>query len=147
MKKRTRVVAWIMLVYSAWFSVFLLLWALPYTHLLPHFVPSSMPSGMLQNILPVCIQVPLWIFLLKRRTWAWWGLTIIYCGLALFTLYWVACTPSYWLARGRTAIIPIVLMTILNLLLRSIFVLPLFFLLTDRPRGWDAMHEALSTKH
>jgi len=85
----------------------------------------------------------LWILLLKRRTWAWWGLTVIYCGFALLVLYGVALTPSYWLARGKT-FGPIVVMTILKLVMGAVFLIPLFFLLTDRPGGWK---KALSTKH
>jgi hypothetical protein len=141
MKKRTRVVAWIMLIYSAWVSVLLLLWALPYTHLLPHYIPSSMPKGVLRSILPVCMQLPLWIYLLKNQSWAWWGLTALYSVGALWMFCRIAYIPHYWLARGKTLgfVVP---MVIYGLLFYSIFLCPLFFLLTDRPGGWRKVSEA-----
>lgn len=131
-RKRTRVVAWIMLVWSAYGLL-----SVPFFFLSRHRLDLWAVVGMAG----FTIAFPLWILLLRGRTWAWWGLTILYCGLALLVLYGVAFTPSYLLARGKT-LGPIVAMTVVKLIAGSISMLPLFFLLTDRPGGWGKVSEA-----
>ena len=131
MKKRTRVVAWIcmlvwvcLLAWSAYGSILTLSWG-------GHDPPWQTILGWAGLVLPI---LP-WVFLLRRQPWAWWVLTIIYCGLALSALYGLALTPGYWWHR-RHDVPAVAMMTAFRLVWEAILCLPVFFLLTDRPGGW-----------
>ena len=126
MKKRTRVLAWIMLVYSAYGCLVAL----------PMLVFRPLPATWLTiGILSVVVQLPLWLYLLKWRPWAWWGLTVLYSIGLIVEIRKLALTPGYWLDRG-VALPGMAVRTTLGLVFDLVFLIPIFFLLTDRPGGW-----------
>ena len=136
MKRRTRLVAFI-------FSAFSL-----YYFATAGFLTAGLASGAILGSRPVSgnprlllwmwaagLIWPFWWALLKRRPWAWWALTVLYAGGMIVEIRKLVLTPGYWLARGLT-IPDMAVRTTLGLAFDLIFLLPLLFLLTDRPGGW-----------
>ena len=132
MKKRTRVVAWIFLVYSAG-SCLLFFPVMLMTHW------RNVVPGVLWSI-----QWPLWIGLIGHRKWAWRPLATIYIAMFLFMLQHVARLPGFYAAHpGMSHRLPMVLMGNIGATL-VMTVLPLIILLTDRPSGWRPPTEPVS---
>jgi len=125
MQHRTRVVAWIFLVYSALCMLFLL-WIV--------FVAESSVLGFEVVLrLPNAVVWVFWLFLLRERKWAWWALVTTYAGMAVLGLLFpilpvCACSDNQGLEAALASIIPTVLV-------------PLIFLLTDPPSGWTKHEE------
>lgn len=126
LKKRTRVIAWIALVFSAISFIELPLVILAYRH-----KPGSLISG-----LPGALLWVLWIGLIGKRVWAWWALVAAYAAMSVWYVWGIAHTPAYYsahhkvLAHSWYAMIPGSVMLILAVLI------PLWALLTDRPLNW-----------
>lgn len=123
MKTRTRVVAWVLLIYSA----FLCLVSVN-TIVSSHWVPYRM--------LWYAVQWPFWIVLLRGRGWAWWPLVALYALTAVSGLITIIRIPGAYLAHPSMApSLAHVLAVYIGCL--AIFAgLPLWILLTDRPSGW-----------
>ena len=86
-----------------------------------------MPAAFLVMLVPVAAFLALgpllgWIGLLAERKWAWWVLVVVYGAWALVLVPRVAGNVAMWGWSG--------------VLLGLLFVLPLFVLLADLPRGW-----------
>ncbi|GEM_PF-5458098 len=146
MKTRTRVVAWfyILLQLPAMLVVTVLMVAGGSMVALPHFMRSpgieTLFNGKVAG--PVLILVAVieglilflhvlpWICLLRKKAWAWWMLTVLYCaGMA----FWLTGTLFLASQEQPTRIKP-AFMTMLPFLI--VFGPTLLFLLTDRPSIW-----------
>jgi hypothetical protein len=132
LKKRTSIVAWVCLVYSA--ISFL---SLP----LAFVIFRHRPGSWLSNV-PGALLWALWIPLLGKRVWAWRSLVAAYAALSVWYVWSIAHTPAYYAAHHKVlahswyAMIPGAIMLILMVLT------PLWALLADKPSGWARSEEA-----
>lgn len=86
-KTRTRVVAWVFMLYSA--AAFLIL---------PTLALSSGWRIVLQG-LPWAVQWPLWLGLLKGKSWSWRPLVGMHCLMLLLGISLLMRMPGYYMAH------------------------------------------------
>lgn len=134
LKKRTRVIAWIFMLFSALMFVVACLVAYNrYSDWWWH--PAPLLAGL---------QWPVWIGLLRKRSWAWSALMAMQFLLAII---WIG-SIGYWLIQiASTTNLPV--LTVgggLILIFRITFiVLPFLILATDRPSGWQKTGDSIES--
>jgi hypothetical protein len=128
LKRRTSIVAWICLVYSA--ISFL---SLPLAFVIFRHRPGSWLS--LFNV-PGALVWALWIPLLGKRVWAWWALTVTYAAMSVLDVWGVAQAPQYYAAQHKALAHPYHAMIPGAVMLVLLVLIPLWALLSDRPSGW-----------
>lgn len=147
MKKRTRVVAWLNIIPS------LLLAAL--TIIVPgvfalfgHSSATSSPVDRLVGMgaLASCaymsvgiMALPIlpWIYLLKKRAWAWWVLTVLYGIGAAKALDLLYSERTMMVTAGGDPLIKWGL-----ILLAAVLVIEFIVLISDRPSSWRSKRKA-----
>lgn len=116
MKQRTYIVAWIFMIYTFYSNVIM------YKNLLFYY------SGPLLYLMPNTLLMGLkwisWIFLIKKKIWAWYALIVIYSISLPNSLYNLYSSLNMGMRIGTS---------VFHL---SMVVLPVIFLLVDRPGMW-----------
>ncbi|MHB1000632.1 MAG: hypothetical protein ACYC27_15435 [Armatimonadota bacterium] len=143
MKKRTRIIAWIYMICTGYtFLINIIMYASIITGY------SKAPWYLAVQILMWGFQWPFWIFLLRKQTWAWYVLTIIY---AILSIEWIFSIGK-WIIDGMPysktyteASIPMIVILAGILFSLIIIVLPFWALLTDRPNLWKTNTDETSS--
>jgi len=129
MKKRTRIIAWIFLsITGCAFCAAIYIFGIAH-------VFARLPLRLIVDMLLWGLQWPFWLYLLRRKAWAWSTLVAVYSLLFARWLYHMGWRMVHGTAYQGTHVSPI-----LNLVVSAyaliIVILPLWALLTDRPNGW-----------
>ncbi|MHB0997761.1 MAG: hypothetical protein ACYC27_00830 [Armatimonadota bacterium] len=137
MKKRTRIVAWILMIFTAYtFVAFMSKFVT-----MGHFF-ANVPWYIIAVTLLHPLQWIFWILLLRKQAWAWYVLTTVYTLLFAQLLY----TLVIWISRVMSGPSSSILIKYLALNL-VITVLPLWILLTDRPKMWTTKPDKALPEH
>jgi len=130
-KKRTHVVAWVFAIYSSYVSLVCIA-VIPGTVFHTHRVPW----WLIREAIPGGIVCAAWIGLLKGRAVAWWTLVTVNSVSIPWGIWNTVRIPAYYAAHHKP-------LTHLGgvIAFNSVWIglgclLPLIFLLTDRPSGW-----------
>lgn len=110
MKIRTLVISYVLAAYTLFVCCIML----------------SIPKHFSLRMFVLAVQWPLWIALIKKKSWAWAGLTIIYALLLLHGLWNAVISGLHVKPLGLLVMLLVV-------------ILPLWALLTDRPSSWQTV--------
>lgn len=130
MKKRTRVVAWAFAIYLFGVAQIIIL-------LIPGTIAKYhvMPWRIVGEAIAAMTMGALWTALLMRKSWAWWSLVIVNSVFLVWTIWNAVRIPDYLTAHNKLLIDPGGMMALNCAWIGLAYVLPIIFLLTDRPTG------------
>lgn len=128
MKKRTRIVAWIFMIFSMLAFIAGVFMGYGMMH---GYNKSS--SYTLANIYLWGLQWPFWILLLKQRKWAWFPIIVACTFLCIHTLYNIFKYNIVHPETNMHSLLENLILIVYNLI---ITVLPLWILITDRSSIW-----------
>ena len=97
---------------------------------------SILPWYLIAQVLIGGLQWPFWIFLLKKRVWAWYILTAVYMINFAQWLFTVGAHLVYG-AAGQGIQRPLISSVIISAYALIITIVPLLTLLTDHPGSWN----------
>lgn len=88
------------------------------------------------SALPFGLQFPFWIGLIFKRAWAWYTLIVILSLTLIQAVVYIGRMPGYYFNHATWRPLLPSMLTLDFAWLTILVILPLIFLLTDRPGGW-----------